>query len=364
MQTADVPGQMARASVDLEAEGPEGGGAEADGALAIGADRAGAVSEVLAGIVADVPRLTPVELGRITTRIAAERSLWEDIVVHDPDARWYTVVHRATGFDVWLLSWTPSQDTDWHDHGGSSGSFAVADGVLEERYRRGAWGRTARRLLAAGQAASFGPAHVHNVSHDAAVSAPATSIHAYSPPLVAMTYYDLTPTGLVARATVAVEGPEGSRGRGTPAASSAAVSSVERLAEALPAGQGIDELLSEARRSLARLRPEAAAATLTDKAVLVDIRPLEERIAEGVVPGALVIGRNVLEWRLDPRSDARIAGVASFDTRVIVMCQEGYVSSLAAASLRRIGLDACDLDGGYRAWKAAGLPTAPVRLGS
>jgi rhodanese-related sulfurtransferase len=291
--------------------------------------------------------------------VAAESSLWRDVVVHDSSARWYTLLHRSQSVDLWLLAWSPDQDTDWHDHGGSSGSFAVADGVLEERYRRGAYGRTARRLLGSGQVAAFGPAHVHNVSHDG--TAPATSIHAYSPPLVAMTYYDLTPRGLFARTTVAVEGPEGSRGRGT----GASLSSASQLADALPPGRGIDELLAEARSGLIRLRPEAALAALTDGAVLVDIRPLEERIAEGEVPGALIIGRNVLEWRLDPRSEARIAGVARFELRVIVMCQEGYVSSLAAANLRRIGLThASDLDGGFRAWKSAGLPTVPFRLGS
>ncbi len=329
--------------------------------LTIGAERAGAVSELVASLVPAAVRLAPGQLGVVTSTIARARSLWADVVVHDPVSRWYTVLHRSPQLDVWLLAWTPSQDTDWHDHGGSSGSFAVAQGLLEERYRRGS-SRTARRVLSAGEVAAFGPAHVHNVSHDG--SQPATSIHAYSPPLAAMTYYDLTPRGLFARLTVAVEGPEGMRGRGTALDSGATKSYADQLAGALP-GCGIDELLAEARSGLVRLRPEAALAALTDGAVLVDIRPLEERIAEGEVPGALTIGRNVLEWRLDPRSDARIPGVARFDARIIVMCQEGYVSSLAAASLRRLGLLHCsDLEGGFRAWKSAGLPTVPLRLGS
>ncbi len=109
-------------------------------------------------------------------------------------------------------------------------------------------------------------------------------------------------------------------------------------------------------------RPEAALAVLTDGAVLVDIRPSEQRMAEGEVPGAIIIGRNVLEWRLDPRSEARIPALARPDARIIVMCSEGYASTLAAASLRRIGLhEATDLDGGFQAWQAAGLPTHPAQ---
>jgi len=95
---------------------------------------------------------------------------------------------------------------------------------------------------------------------------------------------------------------------------------------------------------------------------LVDIRPLEQRIAEGEVPGAVIIERNVLEWRLDPRGEARIPAPARADAQIIVVCSEGYASTLAVATLRRIGLhEATDLDGGFRAWKVAGLPTRPAQ---
>jgi rhodanese-related sulfurtransferase len=178
---------------------------------------------------------------------------------------------------------------------------------------------------------------------------------------MAMTYYDATEYGLIARETVAVDGPEGARGRGGAGTALAAASaSAARLTpDALPAdAPSIDELLAEARSGLTRLRPEAAFAVLTDGAALVDIRPLEQRIAEGEVPGAIIIGRNVLEWRLDPRSEARIPALARADAQIIVMCSEGYASTLAAATLRRIGLrEATDLDGGFQAWKAADLPT-------
>ena len=92
-------------------------------------------------------------------------------------------------------------------------------------------------------------------------------------------------------------------------------------------------------------------------AVLVDIRPQASREAEGELPDAVVIERTVLEWRLDPASDARLP-LASYDLHIVVVCNEGYSSSLAAASLQELGIHrATDLDGGFRAWRLAGLPT-------
>jgi rhodanese-related sulfurtransferase len=92
--------------------------------------------------------------------------------------------------------------------------------------------------------------------------------------------------------------------------------------------------------------------------MLVDIRPIHQRRAHGEIPGALIVERTVLEWRLDPRSTARLPIANRYDLPVIVVCQEGYSSSLAAASLRLLGLHrATDLAGGFDAWKAAGLPT-------
>jgi rhodanese-related sulfurtransferase/predicted metal-dependent enzyme (double-stranded beta helix superfamily) len=308
-------------------------------------------------------RLAPAQLRSITIQLAARRDLWADLVVHDPDVRWYLPLHRSNACDVWLLAWEGGQDTDWHDHGGSSGSFAVADGSLVEQYRAPSGRGLGRRRLAVGQAVAFGPGHVHDVAHGGEASA--TSIHAYSPPLVAMTYYISTDYGLIARETVAIDGPEGARGRGgADTALARANASAARLSsDSLPVGApGIDELLAEARSGLRRLRPEAAFAALTDGATLVDIRPLEQRIVEGEVPGAILIGRNVLEWRLDPRSEARIPALARSDMRIIVMCSQGYASTLAAASLRRIGLaEATDLDGGFQSWQAAGLPTRPAQ---
>jgi rhodanese-related sulfurtransferase len=119
-----------------------------------------------------------------------------------------------------------------------------------------------------------------------------------------------------------------------------------------------DDLLAAARRRLHRLgTAEAYQAWRQDGALLVDIRPQAQRAAEGIVPGALHVERNVLEWRLDPRSEARLPAVTGYRQVMIIMCSQGYASSLAAASLQDIGLrQATDLAGGFAAWAQAGLP--------
>jgi rhodanese-related sulfurtransferase len=118
----------------------------------------------------------------------------------------------------------------------------------------------------------------------------------------------------------------------------------------------IDDILADARALITRLTPAEAAVAMRDGAVLVDIRPAAQRAAEGEIPGALIIERNVLEWRFDPESDARLP-VADYDLQVIVFCSEGYTSSLAAAALQELGVHrATDLAGGIKAWQASGLP--------
>jgi len=120
----------------------------------------------------------------------------------------------------------------------------------------------------------------------------------------------------------------------------------------------VDELLAAARARLTRVTPLEAAARVAAGAVLVDIRPAAQRAHEGEVPGALVVERNVLEWRFDPVSDARLPVATGYDVEVVVLCSEGYTSSLAADALRSLGLTrATDVIGGFRAWAAAGLPT-------
>ncbi|MDQ1496015.1 MAG: hypothetical protein QOG69_2498 [Actinomycetota bacterium] len=122
--------------------------------------------------------------------------------------------------------------------------------------------------------------------------------------------------------------------------------------------RSIGQILESARARLIRVGPEQAAAELAAGAVLIDIRPAGQRAAEGEIPGAVIVERNVLEWRFDPRSDHRLP-IADYDLRAIVFCSEGYTSSLAAASLLDLGVwRATDLDGGFQAWAAAGLPVS------
>jgi len=113
----------------------------------------------------------------------------------------------------------------------------------------------------------------------------------------------------------------------------------------------IDELVEEARTRLVRVLPKDLAQECAAGALVVDIRPSEQRSRDGEMPDATVIDRNVLEWRLDPASPHRINAIDGYDQRVIVVCNEGYSSSLAAATLLDLGLHrATDLVGGYQAW--------------
>jgi rhodanese-related sulfurtransferase len=124
----------------------------------------------------------------------------------------------------------------------------------------------------------------------------------------------------------------------------------------------VDRLLAEARAGLRRLSPSEAQAAMRDGAHLVDIRPDAQRTADGLVPGGRSIPRNVLEWRLDPASPHRDPELARPDARIVLMCDEGYQSSLAAATLQQFGLaEATDVVGGFQAWRAAGLPVEEAR---
>jgi len=130
-----------------------------------------------------------------------------------------------------------------------------------------------------------------------------------------------------------------------------------------PAGarRTIDDLLADARDGLQRLPPHAARAAQAQGAIIVDVRPHEQRARDGAVPGAIHHPRNVLEWRCDPACEARDERLADLGHHLIVMCDEGYQSSLAAANLQAIGFTrATDLAGGFQAWRAAGLPVEPA----
>ncbi|MET7433966.1 rhodanese-like domain-containing protein [Streptomyces flaveolus] len=125
---------------------------------------------------------------------------------------------------------------------------------------------------------------------------------------------------------------------------------------------GIDELLERVRARYRRVEArEAHEAAQSGDALLVDIRYAALRDRDGLIPGAVVVERNELEWRLDPQGSHRLPEATGHDLRVVVICNEGYASSLAAASLHQLGLHrATDLVGGFQAWRAEGLPVNPA----
>lgn len=113
----------------------------------------------------------------------------------------------------------------------------------------------------------------------------------------------------------------------------------------------IDMLLAHARTRFVRISPEALANEQANGAIVIDIRPVDQRLRDGEIPGAIVIDRNSLEWRLDPSYEHCIAEITDHDIRIIIVCNEGFSSSLAAASLQDLGLHrATDLIGGFQAW--------------
>ena len=115
----------------------------------------------------------------------------------------------------------------------------------------------------------------------------------------------------------------------------------------------IDVLLARARSGLDRVRPDDLADEMARGAIVIDIRPVDQRQRDGDLPGAIVVDRNVLEWRLDPTSPHRLTVATDLEARVIIVCHEGFSSSLAAASLHELGLRrATDLVGGYQGWLA------------
>jgi rhodanese-related sulfurtransferase len=119
----------------------------------------------------------------------------------------------------------------------------------------------------------------------------------------------------------------------------------------------VEQLLTDARAGLERLTPEQAHAAMGAGALLVDIRSESQRASDGLIPGARFVPRNVLEWRMDPACPHRDVELSRRDARIVLLCNEGYQSSLAAATVRSLGVrTATDVIGGFRAWRAAGLP--------
>ena len=130
-------------------------------------------------------------------RLTAAPAEWVARVRLDPEGRWYEQIRVDDALELWLISWLPGQSTGFHDHGGANGAFGVVWGELSESVATRGAVTSAANVVAAGGVRSFGPRHVHDVRNSSAGSV-AVSVHAYSPPLTAMTRYDLTSGGLVA----------------------------------------------------------------------------------------------------------------------------------------------------------------------
>jgi len=286
---------------------------------------------------------TPEELANIVSLFASSDG-WMDRVRLRSEDRWYKRLYHGPDHDIWAISWMPGQSTGFHDHGESSGAFVIATGILEE-HRPG----EQTLVIHPGKPRAFGPNYAHDVRNVSL--APAVSIHAYSPPLSEMNEYELDGSRLVPRERVSER---------------AATLDQEwhmqgRKSENRTGALSIEQMLSAARARLRRLSPgEAYEAVAKTEATLVDIRPEGQRAIEGSIPGALIVERNVLEWRFDPASSARLPVANDHDLQVIVFCSEGYTSSLAAAALQDLGLwRATDMVGGFHAWRATGLPIEP-----
>jgi len=286
---------------------------------------------------------SPEELADIVSQFASSDG-WMDKVRLRVERRWYERLYHGPDYDIWVISWLPGQATGFHDHGVSSGAFIVATGILEE-YRPG----EETHAIHPGQSRAFGPEYAHDVRNSSL--APAISIHAYSPPLSEMNEYEFDGRQLVPREQASEK--------------TETLDQEWRVQKREPANRipaaSIDQVLSNARARLRRLSPmETFEAVTKTEAILVDIRPESQREVEGTIPGALVVERNVLEWRFDPDSSSRLPVAKDHDIQVIVFCSEGYTSSLAASALQDIGLwRATDMVGGFHAWHATGLPIVP-----
>jgi rhodanese-related sulfurtransferase len=280
----------------------------------------------------DAVSRTPEELANIVSLFASSDG-WMDLVRLRVEHRWYERLYQGPDHDIWVISWLPGQSTGFHDHGESSGAFVVATGILEE-HRPG----EQTFVINPGKPRAFGPDYAHDVCNVSL--APAVSIHAYSPPLSDMNEYELDGSRLVPRERA----------------------SERALDQEWHGALSIEQMLSAARVRLRRLSPdEAYEAVAKTEAILVDIRPEGQRAIEGSIPGALIVERNVLEWRFDPASSSRLPVATDHDIQVIVFCSEGYTSSLAAAALKDLGLwRVTDIIGGFHAWRATGLPIVPL----
>jgi rhodanese-related sulfurtransferase/quercetin dioxygenase-like cupin family protein len=281
---------------------------------------------IIPDATADVlPPLASHILEDIASGLATSAPLWRAMAHHDPSRRNPVRLLATDRYEVWVIGWTPGQGVALHDHGPSAGVLTVTEGTLVESASLPSG--PVRTGIAAGQSRPLPVGVVHELANHGPEHA--TSIHVYSPPLTVMHWYDPASLQRTGTEPIAVEPPA------LPARAASLLLRTEPAAHALT----VDELLQQARTALPeRATPDSIPAVLERGGVVVDIRPEHLRARDGAIPGAVVIDRNVLEWRLDPSSDHRSPHIRDHDHEVVVVCDEGYASTLAAATLRRLGL--------------------------
>ena len=278
-----------------------------------------------------VAPIRPETLLAMASGVASAAEAWTDSLAKHPDARTGLRILATESFDVWLLRWPAGTAVSPHHHGDSDAAFVVWSGALEET--RWPDGRREERELEPGQGAVV----ERGVVHDVGAPVEALSVHVYAPPLARMAFFDDQAE------KVLLEEP------------------VDRSRDAVVVGDsspaecwgGLETILEKARERISpRIEPRDLAAAMESGALLVDTRPSDLRQRDGNLEGAVVIDRNVLEWRLDPFGPHRIREASDRDRPVILVCDEGYASSLAAASLLDLGRrNVTDLRGGYQAWR-------------
>ena len=263
--------------------------------------------------------------------LALVAEAWVDSLERHPNARTGLRILATESYDVWLLRWPAGTAVSPHHHGESDAAFVVSSGALKET--RWLDGRREERPIAPGQGATV----ERGVVHDVGAPVEALSVHVYAPPLSRMAFFDDQAE------KVLLEAPVDQSDDSVIVGGCSIIENSGRL----------ETMLEEARERISpRIEPRDLAAAIDGGALVVDLRPAELRQRDGEFEGALVIDRNVLEWRLDPFGFHRIHEASDADRPVILVCDEGYASSLAAVSLLDLGRrNVTDLMGGYQAWR-------------
>jgi len=277
-----------------------------------------------------VAPMTPETLLDMASGLALVADAWTPSLERHPAARTGLRILATESYDVWLLRWPAGTAVSPHHHGDSDAAFVVSSGALTET--RWLDGRREERQLTRGKGATV----ERGVVHDVGAQAEAVSVHVYSPPLARMAFFDDQAE------KVLLEEPVDPHHDAVIVGGSSIMHS-----------GGLERILDRARARISpRVEPRDLAAAADLGALVVDTRPADLRLRDGELEGATVIDRNVLEWRLDPYGSHRIPEASDADRPVILVCDEGYASSLAAVSLLDLGRrNVTDLRGGYQAWR-------------